>query len=179
MKNGEDIDNAQCAMLVGRNPYAADPTQWRALKALKKRGGRIVVIDPIQGPASRIADVYLRPRPGTDAALALSIAHLLVKWGSYDSEFVERWCHGFEQYKERIDKFSPAKTCLCVLYIVRNHDTNVLQILNHNCPILREGVQSKGRALRPFLALAASKHQQFCSRDPVLDQSPQFGRPAF
>ena len=107
MKNGEDIDNAQCAMLVGRNPYAADPTQWRALKALKKRGGQIVVIDPIQGPASRIADVYLRPRPGTDAALALSIAHLLVKWGSYDSEFVERWCHGFEQYKKRIDKFSP------------------------------------------------------------------------
>ena len=64
MKNGEDIDNTRCAMLVGRNPYAADPTQWRALKALKKRGGRIVVIDPVKGPASDLADIWLRPRPG-------------------------------------------------------------------------------------------------------------------
>ena len=38
MKNGEDIDNTRCAMLVGRNPYAADP-QWRALKALRSAEG--------------------------------------------------------------------------------------------------------------------------------------------
>ncbi|MEC8165211.1 MAG: molybdopterin-dependent oxidoreductase [Pseudomonadota bacterium] len=107
MKNGEDIDNTRCAMLVGRNPYAADPTQWRALKALKKRGGRIVVIDPVKGPASDLADIWLRPRPGTDAALALSMAHLLVKWGKYDCAFVAQWCHGFDAYKERIDQFPP------------------------------------------------------------------------
>ena len=108
MKNGEDIDNAHCALLVGRNPYAADPTQWLALKALKKRGGQIIVIDPIQGPASDLADIWLRPRPGTDAALALSIAHILVAGGQYDKTFVERWCHGFERYKARIDEYSPA-----------------------------------------------------------------------
>ncbi|MDD9925188.1 MAG: molybdopterin-dependent oxidoreductase [Rhodospirillaceae bacterium] len=108
MKNGEDIDNARCALLVGRNPYAADPTQWLALKALKKRGGRIVVIDPVQGPASDLADIWLRPRPGTDAALALSIAHILVAEGKHDKEFVDRWCHGFEPYKARIDAYPPA-----------------------------------------------------------------------
>ena len=108
MKNGEDIDNAHCALLVGRNPYAADPAQWLARKALKKRGGQIIVIDPIQGPASDLADIWLRPRPGTDAALARSIAHILVAGGQYDKTFVERWCHGFERYKARIDEYSPA-----------------------------------------------------------------------
>ena len=43
---GEDIDNARCALVVGRNSYDADPTEWIALKNLKQRGGQIVVIDP-------------------------------------------------------------------------------------------------------------------------------------
>ncbi len=107
IKNGEDIDNARCALVVGRNPQAADPVQWTALKALKNRGGRIIVIDPIQGPASDIADLWLRPRPGTDAALALSIAHVLIAEGSHDKAFVEAWCHGFERYKKRVDEFPP------------------------------------------------------------------------
>lgn len=107
IKNGEDIDNARCALLVGRNPYAADPTQWLALKALKKRGGRIIVIDPLQGPASDLADIWLRPKPGTDAALALSIAHILVAENKHDKAFVDQWCHGFVRYKARIDAYPP------------------------------------------------------------------------
>lgn len=107
IKNGEDIDNARTAMLVGRNPYAADPGQWQALKALKKRGGRIIVIDPMQGPASEIADIWLRPRPGTDAALALAIAHLLIAWDKFDARFVADWCHGFDAYRERVEQYPP------------------------------------------------------------------------
>ena len=108
IKNGEDIDNARCAMLVGRNPQAADPVQWMALRALKKRGGRIVVIDPIRGPAVDLADIWLRPRPGTDAALGLAIARVLVAEDRYDRDFVDRWCHGFDAYKARIDEYPPA-----------------------------------------------------------------------
>ena len=109
IKNGEDIENARSALIVGRNPYAADPTQWLALKALKKRSGRIVVIDPMQGPASDLADIWLRPKPGTDAALALSIAQILVAENKYDKVFVDRWCHGFDRYKSRIDEYPPER----------------------------------------------------------------------
>src|SRR5262249_16841762 len=66
---GEDIDNARCALVVGRNSYEADPIEWIALKKLKKRGGQIVVVDPKHTPVVNIADLWLRPRPGTDAAL--------------------------------------------------------------------------------------------------------------
>ena len=109
MKNGEDIDHARCAMLVGRNPQAADPAQWMALKRLKKRGGRIIVIDPIGGPATDLADLWLRPYPGSDVALALAIAHLLIRDDRHDSEFTARWCHGFERYAARAAEFPPGR----------------------------------------------------------------------
>ena len=56
---GEDIDNARCALVVGRNSYEADPIEWIALKKLKKRGGQIIVIDPKRMPTVGIADLWL------------------------------------------------------------------------------------------------------------------------
>ena len=46
ISNGEDIDNTNCALVVGRNPIASDPAQWLALKRAQKKGAKIVVIDP-------------------------------------------------------------------------------------------------------------------------------------
>src|SRR3546814_15519001 len=70
---GEDIDNTNCALIVGRNPSAADAAQWQALKRAKARGAAIVTIDPAQTAAATLADLLLRPLPGTDAALAFAM----------------------------------------------------------------------------------------------------------
>ena len=67
---GEDIDNTRCALVVGRNPSMADPVEWAALKSARKRGARIIVVDPKRTPAAQMADLWLAPRIGTDAALA-------------------------------------------------------------------------------------------------------------
>ena len=105
---GEDIENTNCALIVGRNPQAADPIQWQALKKARERGAGIVVIDPVRAPAVGMADLHLRPRPGTDAAIALAMMHVLIAEGRYDKEFVERWCHGFDALKERVAEMPPA-----------------------------------------------------------------------
>jgi thiosulfate reductase/polysulfide reductase chain A len=105
---GEDIDNARCALVVGRNPSIADPVEWAALKAAKKRGARLVVVDPKRTPAAQMADLWLAPRIGTDAALALAMAHVLIGEGLYDREFVARWCHGFDELAKRAAQFTPA-----------------------------------------------------------------------
>ena len=102
---GEDIDNTRCALIVGRNPYAADPPQWQALKRARAKGASIVVIDPGETPAATIADVWLRPRPGTDAAIGLAMIHWLVQHDRYDRDFVERWCHGFDALAERAAQY--------------------------------------------------------------------------
>ena len=106
---GEDIDNARCALVVGRNSYEADPIEWLALKALKKRGGKIVAIDPKRTPVVRIADLWLRPRPGTDAAIGLAMINVMIAEGLYDKEFVASHTHGFDKLAERSRQYPPER----------------------------------------------------------------------
>jgi anaerobic selenocysteine-containing dehydrogenase len=105
---GEDIEHTRCALIVGRNPSIADPVEWAALKAAKKHGARLVVVDPKRTPAAQMADLWLAPRIGTDAALALAMVHVLIAERLYDAAFVERWCHGFDALAERAAKYPPA-----------------------------------------------------------------------
>jgi thiosulfate reductase/polysulfide reductase chain A len=102
---GEDIDNTRCALVVGRNSIIADPIEWMALKAAKKRGAHIVVIDPKRTPAAQIADIWLAPRVGTDAALALAMINVLITERSYDTDFVRDHCHGFAELSQRVAEF--------------------------------------------------------------------------
>jgi anaerobic selenocysteine-containing dehydrogenase len=105
---GEDIDRTRCALIVGRNPSIADPVEWAALKAAKKRGARLIVIDPKRTQAAQLADLWLQPQVGTDAALALAMTHVLISENLYDQTFVRRWCHGFEALAARAARFAPA-----------------------------------------------------------------------
>ncbi len=104
---GEDIDNTACTLLVGRNPHAADPIQWAALKRAKARGARLVVLDPYRTPAAEMADVWLAARPGTDGAIGLAMLHAMIRDRSYDAAFVARWCHGFEALAARVADCTP------------------------------------------------------------------------
>ena len=107
ISNGEDIDNTRCALVVGRNPAAADPSQWLALKRAQKKGAKIVVIDPARTQAARLADLWLQPKPGTDAAIGLGLVRWLIAHDRYDAAFVEKWCHGFNELKDRADRYTP------------------------------------------------------------------------
>jgi len=104
---GEDIERTRCALIVGRNSSIADPVEWAALKAAKKRGARLIVIDPKRTQAAQIADLWLAPRVGTDAALALALLHVMIAENLYDKRFVAANCHGFTQLAERAAQLPP------------------------------------------------------------------------
>ncbi|PPR09667.1 MAG: Acetylene hydratase [Alphaproteobacteria bacterium MarineAlpha11_Bin1] len=106
---GEDVDNTRCALIVGRNPSAADPVQWMALKRAKKNGAKLVVIDPAETPAANAAEIWLRPTPGSDAAIALSMTHVIIEEGLYDREFITNWTVGFDKLRQRASEFPPAR----------------------------------------------------------------------
>ena len=80
--------HAACVMIVGRNPLIADPPQWMAIKQAKARGARLLVIDPFQTSAAEMADLWLRPRPGTDGAIALAMTQVLIDEELYDRDDV-------------------------------------------------------------------------------------------
>lgn len=98
---GEDIANTRCALVVGRNSMMADPVEWMALKAAKKRGAHIIVIDPKLTPVAKVADLWLAPKIGTDAALALAMINVLISERRHDANYVRDHCHGFDALAAR------------------------------------------------------------------------------
>ncbi|MEW5983193.1 MAG: molybdopterin-dependent oxidoreductase [Acidobacteriota bacterium] len=89
-------------LLWGHNPAETNIHQWRLMLDAQERGARIAVIDPRSTDTTDAADLHLRPRPGTDAALALGLARIIVDEGLHDSAFLERYAHGFDQYRARL-----------------------------------------------------------------------------
>jgi anaerobic selenocysteine-containing dehydrogenase len=89
-----DLENAGCILYWGYNPNLARLVHATATVQAQKRGARLIVVDPRRtGPAKR-ADIWLRVRPGTDAALALGIAHVMIERGWYDRDFIRQWTNG-------------------------------------------------------------------------------------
>jgi anaerobic selenocysteine-containing dehydrogenase len=89
-----DIENAGCILFWGYNPNIARLAHAVATAGAIERGARLIVVDPRRtGPANK-ADVWLRVRPGTDGALALGIAHVMISQGWYDRDFIAQWTNG-------------------------------------------------------------------------------------
>jgi anaerobic selenocysteine-containing dehydrogenase len=89
-----DIAHTGCLILWGYNPSFSRLTHATATVEAKKRGMRLIVIDPRHVGLAGKADVWLRVRPGTDGALALGLANLMIQNGWYDAEFMRAWSNG-------------------------------------------------------------------------------------
>ncbi len=76
---------------------------------LMKRGMKIIMIDPRVTWLSNKAEMHLRVRPGTDAALALAMVNVIIEEDLYDHDFVDRWCYGFDELAERAREYAPEK----------------------------------------------------------------------
>lgn len=101
-----DFENASCMLVWGGNP----PATWPVFKAggmmrAKARGASLIVVDPRFSETVSKADLWLRLRPGTDSALALGMLSVIINEELYDKEFVEKWTHGFDKLKNRIEKY--------------------------------------------------------------------------
>src|SRR5215472_8141674 len=103
----EDMgENAELIILWGAN-LASQPNTARHLAAAKRRGAFIVTIDVRQTEAAAQSDEVLLIRPGTDAALALSMMHVLIKEELCDHEFIAQHTVGFEQLAGHVARYSP------------------------------------------------------------------------
>ncbi|MBX7431261.1 molybdopterin-dependent oxidoreductase [Mycobacterium sp. Y57] len=85
-----DLDRTDYLVIVGANPLVSNGSLATAadfggkLRALRKRGGRLVVIDPAHTRTAALADRHIAPRPGTDAALLFAVVHVLFDEGLVD-----------------------------------------------------------------------------------------------
>jgi anaerobic selenocysteine-containing dehydrogenase len=89
-----DLEHAGCILFWGYNPSLARLAHATVAVAALRRGARLIVVDPRRVGLASKADVWLRVRPGTDAALALGIANAMIERGWYDQPFVRDWTNG-------------------------------------------------------------------------------------
>lgn len=98
-----------CMLFWGHNPLNSGPdgeTRFNVREALDANP-RIIVVDPLETELTRRADIWLRVRPGTDDALALSFLNVIIGEGLYDAPFVDRWTHGFNELRQHVRRFTP------------------------------------------------------------------------
>ena len=86
-----DYQHTGCILLWGFNPATTWLAQATAVRQAQKRGARLIVVDPRRAGLAAAADIWLRPHPGSDGALALGLARLLIESGRIDHEFLTRW----------------------------------------------------------------------------------------
>jgi anaerobic selenocysteine-containing dehydrogenase len=89
-----DFERTGCLLLWGHNPSTSYLAQATAVADTKARGAALVVVDPRRAGLAAKADQWLRVRPGTDGALALGLAGVMIAEGRYDREFIRDWSNG-------------------------------------------------------------------------------------
>ena len=89
-----DIARSGCLILWGYNPSMSRLTHATATVEALKRGMKLIVVDPRNAGLANKADVWLRVRPGTDGALALGLANVMIERGWYDRAFIRDWSNG-------------------------------------------------------------------------------------
>jgi thiosulfate reductase/polysulfide reductase chain A len=98
-----------CIVELGVEGLVARPVTAKAILDAKKRGAKLIVIDPRRTRSASMADIWLQLRPGTDTALLLGMAKVIIDEDLYDKEFVEKWCHGFNELREHVAQYTPEK----------------------------------------------------------------------
>lgn len=104
-----DFIQSKYILLFGWNPTSA--LKWihlgRILTRALERGARMVVVDPYLSDTAAKAHEWVPIRPSTDGALALAMAHVIIRDGLYDKEFVSKWATGFEEYAAYVKDKTP------------------------------------------------------------------------
>lgn len=110
-----DLDRTDYLVIVGANPLVSNGSLATApdfpgkLRALRKRGGKLVVIDPARTRTAELADRHLAPRPGTDAVLLFAIVHVLFEEGLVEPKFggIEQYVNGVDEIRALAEEFAP------------------------------------------------------------------------
>ncbi len=109
---GFDVENVVDARLIiiwGSNSVVSNLHFWRLAQEAKRRGARLIAIDPCRTATADKCDQHIALLPGTDSALALGLMHVLIRDELLDHDYIARHTLGFDALKERARQYPPAR----------------------------------------------------------------------
>ncbi len=110
---GTDMEQFQDARLIiiwGGNPIASNLHFWTRAQEAKRRGAKLIAIDPYRSLTADKCHQHIALMPGTDSALALGMMHVLISENLLDHDYIAQHTVGFEQLKERAAGWTPERT---------------------------------------------------------------------
>jgi anaerobic selenocysteine-containing dehydrogenase len=134
----EAMVRSDLVVLWGINAVHTNIHGMRFATVARRNGARLVAIDPYRNRTAKVADTHLMPRPGTDAALALGVAHVLIRDSLVDADYIARHTHGFDAYRAEAERFPPERA---------SHITGIA------CPAIVDFARAYGLARAPFLRI--------------------------
>jgi formate dehydrogenase alpha subunit len=100
-----DIYKTACIMSIGSNTTEAHPVIGVQVKQAVRRGAKLIVINPRRIELVKLANVWLRPKPGTNVALLMGMARIILEKGLHDPAYVEGRCENFEPFRQSLEQY--------------------------------------------------------------------------
>ena len=104
-----EIENADCAIVIGANPVENHPVAATYFKQFAKRGGKLIVMDPRGVGLGRHATHMLQFRPGTDVSMLNAIMHVIVEEELYDRQYIDGFTENWDAMKAHLADFAPER----------------------------------------------------------------------
>ena len=153
-----DLRNAKTIIIWGKNPAETNIQEISFIADAKEKGCRVIVIDPLRTKTADKADMLFCPRPGTDGALALSLAGILIDKDLINHEFIEKNVKGFDEFRQSLH-LSPEEA-EAVTGIPSENIFELADIIGTNGPVTilpgygLQRHQNGGQTIRSILALS-------------------------
>jgi anaerobic selenocysteine-containing dehydrogenase len=90
---------SKCMLIWGKNDRNTAPGAAEAIYHARQQGAKLIVIDPVETPFAKMADIWLQIKPGYDGQLAMAMIHEIISNGLHDAEFVRNYCLGFDELR--------------------------------------------------------------------------------
>jgi anaerobic selenocysteine-containing dehydrogenase len=157
----EQFRHSKYIIAWGANIHGTNVHLWPFVEEARRDGAQLVVIDPYKTRTARCADWYLPINPGTDAALAMGMMHLIIAQDLYDHDYVERHTLGFPQLCERVRDFTPERVSQWtgiaandIVRLARDYATQRPAVIRVNYGVQRSengGMATRGIAMLPCI----------------------------
>jgi anaerobic selenocysteine-containing dehydrogenase len=105
----EQFVNSRYIIAWASNIHGNNVHLWPFIAEARRKGAKLVVIDPYRTRTAACADWYLPINPGTDAALALAMMHVIIGEGLHDADYVARYTLGFDELREKVKAYPPER----------------------------------------------------------------------
>ena len=154
----EQFAKSKYIIAWGANIHGNNIHLWPFIEEARRKGAKLVVIDPYKTRTAKAADWYLPINPGTDVALALGMMHVIINEKLYDAEYVSEHTLGFDQLKQRAQEYPPEKVAQWtgisaddIRTLAREYATSHPAVIRVNYGVQRS--QNGGMAVRTIAML--------------------------